>query len=88
MEKFILNGRAPLGSILKLKIPSKKIYDEGDMTVKQILRGENNDISCDEDIYDSLYTHRSPVTMRSELSSCLGVTLSSAQFIGSHLLQA
>ena len=67
MEKFILAGKALLGSILELKIPSKKIYDDCDITVKQILRGENNDIGCDEDIYDSLYPHSSPVTLRSEL---------------------
>ena len=67
MEKFVLNGKASLGNILVLKIPSKKIYDDGDMSVKRILWGENNAIGFDEDIYDSLYQHSLPVTLRSEL---------------------
>ena len=73
MEKFILTGKkTSLGIILELKIPSKKIYDDGSKTVRRILRAENNDIGCDEDIYDSLYPYRSPVTLRSELLSFAG----------------
>jgi hypothetical protein len=73
MEKFILTGKkTSLGIILELKIPSKKIYDDGSKTVRCILRAENNDIGCDEDIYDSLFPYRSPVTLRSELLSFAG----------------
>ena len=72
MEKFILAGKAPLGSILKLKIPSKKIHDDCDITMKPILQRENNDIRCDEDIYNSLFPQRSTVTLRSELLHFVG----------------
>jgi hypothetical protein len=67
MEKFILHGKCKDGYLKQLKIPSKKILDLKDQTVTNILRGQNRDISYDQDLFESLFPHRPPVKMGPEV---------------------
>ena len=69
MEKFILHGKCKDGYLKRLKIPSKKIFDLQNQTVTSILQGQNKDINYDQDLFESLFPHRPPVKMRTEVLS-------------------
>ena len=69
MEKFILHGKCKDGCLKQLKIPSKKIFDLKNQTVTSILQGQNRDITYDQDVFESLFPHRPPVKMRTEVLS-------------------
>ena len=64
MDPFILSGKYSDGTIKKLKIPSKKIFDINNC---EHLRGENNDIGYDQDLSFKDYPYRQPVKMRNNV---------------------
>ena len=63
MEQFILHGKYQDVN-KKLQIPTKKIFDVND---KFILRGKNQNISCDQGLLDEDYPYRPPVNLRTVL---------------------
>ena len=81
MEKFIIHGRSQDGSMKQLNIPIKKIFAVKDQTVKRILKGENKNITCDQNL-NQLFPHKQPVMMKSEL---LRFSTPNAMF-GGHIL--
>ena len=63
-QKITLHGEYHDGSRKTLVIPRKKIFD---IKKQSVLRGENQNIGCDQPIRDEHYPYRSPVKLRSEL---------------------